>query len=283
MPSSLDNELILKDVGIGLRPQHYQTILADLPKVPWFEALTDNYMNDGGLPLHYLQLIRSHYPISFHGVGLSIGSSDPLDPQYLQRLKSLIDRFQPAHISDHLCWSAINGLHGNDLFPIPYTQEAIKHVAQRIDAVQNFLGQRILIENVSSYLSYQESEMSEAEFLAEVLVEADCYLLCDVNNIYVSAVNHGISAQDYLQHLPAERVKEMHLAGFEDQGDYLLDTHGEAVHEPVWALYQLALERFGSVPALIEWDTNIPDFEVLEAERDKAQAMMEAQHAKVRT
>jgi len=258
-------------VGIGLRSTHYQTILDTLPKVPWFEALTDNYMNEGGLPLHHLEQVRTHYPLTFHGVGMSLGSADPLDQNYLKKLKALIARFQPIHISDHLCWTSHLGRHSNDLLPMPYTSVALKHVVERIDQVQSFLGQRILVENVSSYLSYKMSVMEEAEFFAEVVKQADCLMLCDINNIYVSASNHQFDAISYLDKMPKERIKEMHLAGYEDQGEFLLDTHGEAIHPPVWDLYKQALSRFGNVPTLIEWDTNIPTLDILLAEREKAQ------------
>lgn len=263
-------------VGIGLRSAHYGAILERLPRVPWFEALSDNYLNEGGLPLHNLDQIRQHYPLTFHGVGMSLGAVDPLDKAYLAKLKALITRFQPIHVSDHLCWSAHAGRHSNDLLPIPYTMDAVKHVADRIDQVQTLLGQRILVENVSSYVSYRDSDMAEAEFFSEIVSRADCLILCDINNIYVSARNHNFDAYSYLQTLPAERIKEMHLAGYEDQGEYLLDTHGEAVHPPVWALYQQALSLFGRVPTLIEWDTNMPEFDVLLQERDKALAYWEA-------
>lgn len=267
----------ISGAGIGLRSKHYQTILKDLPEVPWFEALTDNYMNEGGLPLYYLEQVRSHYPITFHGVGMSLGSKDPLDLNYLKKLKQLAERFDPEHVSDHLCWSSLNGIHGNDLFPIPYTNEALSHIVSRIDQVQNFLGQRILIENVSSYVSYKHSAMSEAEFLAEVVKRADCHLLCDVNNIYVSAKNHQFDPIDYLNYLPQDRIKELHVAGYEDMGTHLLDTHGARVHEPVWALYEETIKRFGAIPTLIEWDTDIPEFSVLMDERETAAKILSKQ------
>ena len=264
-----------RGVGVGLRSPHYQTILEQQPAVPWFEVLIDNYMNEGGYPLYYLEQISEHYPLSFHGVGLSLGGLDTLDENYLARLKQLMERFQPELVSDHLCWTSHNGIHSNDLLPMPYTPEAVKHVAERIDAVQNYLGRRILVENVSSYMRYQCSEYSEAEFFAEVVETADCDILCDVNNIYVSASNHDFDPLLYLDKLPKERIKEMHLAGFEDQGSFLLDTHGEAVHEPVWELYVKALELFGPVPTLIEWDTNLPEFEILLSERAKAEQFLQ--------
>ena len=262
----------LSGVGIGLRATHYETILNSLPQVPWFEALTDNYMGRGGLPLHHLERVAEHYPITLHGVGLSLGSTDPLNTTYLKKLKQLCERFQPVLVSDHLCWSSVSNVHGHDLFPLPYTERAAKHIGDRIQAVQDFLGHRILVENVSSYLQYKESMQTEAEFLVDVIERADCNLLCDINNIFVSASNHNFDAQEYLELMPVDRVQEMHLAGYEDQGTHLLDTHGAKVHAPVWSLYERALQRFGQVPTLIEWDTNIPEFSVLMAERDKAAA-----------
>lgn len=271
------NTSLLKGAGIGLRSDHYQTILKTLPDIPWFEALIDNYMGEGGQPHYYLEKVREHYPLSFHGVGMSLGSTDPLDKDYLNKLKTLIERYQPSLVSDHLCWASFNGIHGNELFPMPYTDEAIQHLASRIDQVQNFLGRRILVENVSSYLSYTDDAMTEAAFLSEVAEQADCDILCDVNNIYVSAQNHKFDPIQYLKTLPAKRIKEMHLAGFEDQGTHLLDTHGARVHQPVWELYQEALALFGAIPTLIEWDTDIPAFSVLQEERDKAALMLSKQ------
>ncbi|KZY32088.1 hypothetical protein A3752_17395 [Oleiphilus sp. HI0081] len=264
----------LQGAGIGLRSAHYQTILNSRPDIPWFEALSDNYMSDGGQPLDYLEQVRDLYPVTFHGVGMSLGSTDPLDQSYLKRLKSLIERFQPTLVSDHLCWASFDGVHGNELFPMPYTMEAIKHIVSRIDQVQNYLGRRILVENVSSYLSFTVDAMAEVQFLSEVAEQADCDILCDVNNIYVSAMNHKFDPQEYIRALPVKRIKEMHLAGFEDQGTHLLDTHGARVHGPVWQLYQTALERFGPIPTLIEWDTDIPDFSVLQEEQSNAARMM---------
>ena len=268
----------LEGFGLGLRAKHYQAILSqDISssdtRPQWFEALTDNYMNDGGLPLNYLAQIAERYPLSFHGVGLSLGSTDPLNEDYLSKLSTLVKRFGPRHVSDHVCWSSAAGLHGHDLFPMPYTERAAKHTAERISQVQERLGQQILIENVSSYLQFNESYLSEVEFLCEVLERADCLLLCDINNIYVSATNHRFSAHDYLARLPRKRIKEFHLAGFEDQGTHLLDTHGARVHDEVWALFRTAIELFGQVPTLIEWDTNIPEYAVLLEELEKAQML----------
>ncbi|MDM8560721.1 DUF692 domain-containing protein [Candidatus Parabeggiatoa sp. HSG14] len=260
--------------GIGLRSQHYQDILTHNPPVHWFEILSDNYLAPGGQPLHYLEKIRQNYPITLHGVGMSLGASDPLDLEYLARLKRLAKRIEPAHISDHLAWISIKGHFLNDLVPLPYTEAVMEHVAQRILQAQEFLGQRLLIENPSSYITFKESAMPEWAFIQGIIDKTDCNLLLDVNNIYVSATNHGFDPIDYLDAIPAERVKEIHLAGYEKRKDYLFDTHGYQIHPPVWQLYQTALKRFGAVPTLIEWDTNIPAFEILMAEADKANAQI---------
>ncbi len=265
---------VIKGVGIGLRSSHYQDILTHKPAVPWFEVLSDNYLSPGGMPLYYLERIRQYYPVNLHGVGMSLGSTDPLNLDYLLRLKRLAQRIKPAYISDHLAWISVNGYYLNDLMPLPYTKEVIEHLARRILQVQEFLGRQILLENPSLYLTFTESTMSEWEFIQELLEKADCYLLLDLNNVYVSATNQGFNPFDYLNALPANRVKEIHLAGYEEREDYLFDTHGYPVHNPVWQLYQGALERFGAVPTLIEWDTDIPDFEVLMVEASKAQQQL---------
>ncbi|KZY63709.1 hypothetical protein A3742_04880 [Oleiphilus sp. HI0071] len=274
----------LEGLGLGLRAKHYQDILtsdsnpdsSSSISPEWFEALTDNYLGDGGMPLYYLGQIAERFPLSFHGVGLSLGSTDPLNEDYLQRLARLVKQFDPQLVSDHLCWSSASGIHGHDLFPMPYTELAARHIAERIQQVQERLGRQILIENVSSYLQFGESYLSEVEFLCEVVEQADCLLLCDLNNIYVSAKNHNFDAFDYLTRLPACRIRELHLAGFEDQGSHLLDTHGASVHDNVWTLYAAALARFGRVPTLIEWDTNIPEYSVLLDEMKKASVFWEA-------
>lgn len=260
----------IHDVGIGLRSPHYQLIDQQKPRVPWFEVLIDNYLNKGGAARQHLHAIRENYPITFHGVSMSIGSADPINKAYLAALKQAMGEFEPAHISDHLCWSSINGQYSHDLLPLPYIKNAIRHVVDRIQQVQDVLQQQILIENVSSYLQYTMSAMDEWEFLVEIAERADCYILLDINNIYVSAFNQNFDPVRYLEAVPTERVREMHLAGYEDQGTHLLDTHSEAVHPPVWELYEQALQRFGPVPTLIEWDNDIPDFSVLQQEAHMA-------------
>ena len=260
----------IQGVGLGLRAPHYQHILSHQPAVPWFEVLSDNYLGEGGQPLAYLERIRQDYAIALHGVGMSLGSADPLNLDYLKRLKRLADRIEPTHISDHLAWISINGRYLNDLAPLPYTEALLAHVAQRIEQVQDFLGQQILIENPTPYVRFTGSTLSEWQFIRALLEQADCYLLLDVNNVYVSAINHGFDPLDYLDGLPTTRVKEIHLAGYEEREDYLFDTHGYPVHPPVWELYQEALKRFGPVPTLIEWDTDIPAIETVLQEAYKA-------------
>jgi hypothetical protein len=256
--------------GLGLRPTHYETILNDQPAVDWFEIISENYLVPGGRPLHYLDRIRERYPMVMHGVSLSIGTQDPLNREYLQQLRALADRIEPAWISDHLCWTGAHGLNAHDLLPLPYTEEALKHVAARVSEVQDFLGRRILLENVSSYVSYPESEMSEWEFLRELAIRADCLILLDINNIYVSSVNHEFDPQAYLNAIPPERVWQFHLAGHRNHGDYIIDTHDEPVIDPVWELYEAAIRRFGRVSTMIERDDNIPPLAELLAELDRA-------------
>jgi len=256
--------------GLGLRVDHYETVLEQLPPVDWFEVLTENYMVDGGKPLHYLDRIRQHYPMVMHGVSMSIGSTAPLDRQYLQRLQSLIKRIEPEWVSDHLCWTGVAGYNLHDLMPLPYTEEAIEHVAGRVRQVQDFLGCRILLENVSSYVTYGTSQISEWEFLAEVASRADCLILLDVNNIFVSSHNHHFDPVDYLAGIPVDRVRQFHLAGHSYNGKLIIDTHDHPIVDPVWSLYCQAVERFGEVSTMIERDDNIPPLEDLLAELEVA-------------
>jgi uncharacterized protein (UPF0276 family) len=256
--------------GLGLRTQHYQEILGSDPSVDWFEALTENYLVPGGKPLYYLEAVRARYPVVLHGVSLSIGSDDPLNRGYLSRLKALADRIEPAWISDHLCWTGLNGRNLHDLLPLPYTEEAVAHVSDRIQTVQDYLGCRLLIENVSSYLTYTDSCMSEWEFLSAIAGRADCLILLDINNIFVSSFNHDFDPRDYLQGVPAERIQQFHIAGHRNHGDYIVDTHDEPVIDPVWQLYAEACRRFGAVSTLIERDDNIPPLDELLEELDHA-------------
>jgi uncharacterized protein (UPF0276 family) len=259
--------------GLGLRVDHYETILKDLPAVDWFEALTENYLVPGGKPLHHLMRIREHYPMVMHGVSLSIGSAAPLDRVYLGELRALAQRVEPAWISDHLCWTGVGGKNLHDLMPLPYTDEALRHVVARVRAVQDILGRRILLENVSSYVSFRDSRMTEWDFLRTVAEEADCLILLDVNNIYVSSINHEFDPHDYLAAIPVERVQQMHLAGHENHGDYLIDTHDHPVSDPVWALYAAAVQRFGPVSTMIERDANIPPLGELQLELTAARSV----------
>ncbi len=259
--------------GLGLRAIHYSYILEHLPPVPWFEVLTENYMVKGGMVLERLSQIRNHYPITFHGVGMSIGSTDPLNYDYLAQLKQLMLRFAPSYISDHLCWTSWQNQHFHELFPLPYTTEAVNHVATRIRQVQDYLGQQILLENVSSYLTYTASDRTEWEFLNAVAAAADCFILLDINNIYVNSRNHEFDAQAYLLGLNPKRVKQLHLAGYQDQQTHLLDTHGAPVSDAVWSLTQRAMTYFGPIPLAIEWDNNIPEFPILFNEAQKAEEL----------
>jgi uncharacterized protein len=261
--------------GLGLRVDHYEAILADHPRIDWFEALTENYLVPGGKPLDYLMRIRERYPMVLHGVSMSIGSTQPLDHAYLAQLKALAARVEPAWISDHLCWTGIAGRNMHDLLPLPYTEEALANVVERVRTVQDVLGRRILLENVSSYVTYRDSQVSEWEFLREIAQRADCLLLLDVNNIYVSSVNHEFDPLEYLQAIPVDRVQQIHLAGHENHGDYLIDTHDHPVPDPVWELYDAAVRRFGSVSTMIERDDNIPPLEELCSELDAARQLAE--------
>ncbi len=266
-------------VGIGLRTPHVRQVLEERPPVPWLEIHSENYYVDGGPALKVLDRIRADYPLSLHGVGMSLGSTDPLDLAHLAKLARLIERTEPAFVSEHLCWSGVDGRALNDLLPLPYTEEALAHVCRRVTAVQDFLGREILVENVSSYLAFAEATIPEWEFVAAVARRTGCKLLCDVNNIHVNAVNHGFDADGYLAALPHEAVAEIHLAGFEVTQTCLIDTHGAPVAPAVWALYRRAIARFGPVPTLIEWDTDIPPLATLLAEAATAQAILETPDA----
>ena len=274
--------------GIGLRAEHFEDVLEQKPDVGWFEVHSENYfglgrsvLNKGGgsKPFEYLERVRQSYPISLHGVGLSIGSTDPLNQQHLNNLKHLIDRIEPGLVSEHLSWGSVNDEYFNDLLPMPYTEESLDHMVQRIDEVQEFLGRQILIENVSSYLEYKASTIPEWEFVTELSQRAGCAILLDVNNIYVNAMNHGFIPEHFIQSIPVNGVKEIHLAGHTvkeiDGGVIRLDTHDHLVCDEVWDLYRLAVNRFGNVPALIEWDKNLPKLDVLVGEAKRADQIRE--------
>jgi uncharacterized protein len=265
--------------GVGLRKQHYETILTESPALDWFEIITENYLVPGGKPLDYLDRIRARYPLVMHGVSLSIGGTDPLDWDYLTQLQALARRIEPAWISDHVCWTGIKPLNLHDLLPLPYTEETVHHVARRITEVQDFLERRILIENVSSYLTYTVSQLSEWEFLSAIAEEADCLILLDINNIYVSAFNHGFDPYTYIANIPLERVQQFHLAGHRDLGDHRIDTHDEPIIDPVWALYEAAVQRFGAVSTMIERDDHIPPLPELLVELDHARSLAQQVYA----
>jgi hypothetical protein len=259
--------------GIGLRPKHYPALWDGTARVDWFEAISENFMVPGGRPRAALARARALGPVVLHGVSLSIGSTDPLDEAYLRTLEALARRVEPAWISDHLCWSGVGGEYAHDLLPLPYTEEALEHVVRRVVTVQERLRRQILLENVSSYLTYTHSTLREWEFLAAVAVRADCGLLLDVNNVHVSAVNHGFDPLAYLDGLPAGRVGQIHLAGHTDLGTHLLDTHDRPVIDAVWDLYRHAVRRFGRVSTLVEWDDHIPEIDVVCAEAERARAL----------
>jgi len=254
----------IEGFGLGLRVEHYRDFVERRPAgVDWLEILSENYLVPGGKPLHFLDTIRRDYPMAMHGVSMSIGGTDPLDRDYLAQLKALAARVEPAWISDHLCWTGVAGTNLHDLMPLPYTEEALRHVVSRIGAVQDALGRRILIENVSSYVGYAGDELNEWEFLAALAERADCLLLLDVNNVYVNSVNHGFDPRRFIDAIPAARVRQIHLAGHEDHGDWIVDTHDHPVAAPVWALYEYTVRRLGAVPAMIERDDNIPPLDDL--------------------
>lgn len=262
--------------GLGLRTQHYQQILTDKPAIDWFEIITENYLVLGGRPHYFLEKIREDYPIVMHGVSLSIGSTDPLDYQYLAQVKALAHKIQPAWISDHLCWTGVGGVHVHDLLPLPYSEEALQHVVARIKQVQDYLERQLVLENVSSYISYQDSVMTEWEFLTQVAEQADCKLLLDVNNIYVSAFNHAFDPEIYLNAIAVDRVQQFHIAGHTHCGEHIIDTHDQPVINEVWDLYAKAVKRFGKISTMIERDDNIPALAELLQELAQAKTIAEA-------
>ena len=252
--------------GLGLRTEHYQHVIEHKPQVDWFEILSENYMVPGGKPLANLDKIRAYYPMVMHGVSMSIGSTDPLNKGYLSDLKKLIERIEPCWYSDHLCWTQFAHTNSHDLLPLPYNETTIEHLASRISQVQDFIGRPMLIENLSSYVTYNESVMSEWQFLNEIAKRSGCYILLDINNIFVSAHNHHFNPQDYINGIDKERVMQFHLAGHSTQEGMLIDTHDHEVCDPVWQLYEYALKRFGAVSTMIERDDNIPAFSELREE-----------------
>ena len=265
--------------GIGLRAAHYRQFLDERPRRGWLEVHSENYFGAGGFDLHVLEHVRRDYPLSLHGVGLSLGSADGLREQHLAKLRNLVARVEPLLVSEHLCWGAHGGRHFNDLLPLPYTEEALALMVARVDQVQTALGRSILVENVSSYLQYRDSAIPELEFVAEVARRSGCGILFDVNNLYVNAVNHGFDAVAAIAALPAHGVQEIHLAGHTRTGDCLIDDHGSRVTDAVWLLYDAARARLGPVRTLIEWDTNIPGLDVLLDEALKVETRLAPAHA----
>jgi len=266
--------------GVGLRARHYRDFLEASQPVGWIEVHSENYFGDGGYDRHVLERMRADYPVSLHGVGLGLGSAEDLDERHLAKLKRLVDAIEPTLVSEHLCWGAALGRHFNDLLPLPYTREALTLVAERIARVQDALGRRILVENLSTYLEFTASEMTEGEFIAELARRTGCGVLLDVNNLYVNEANHATDALATMRAIPVGCVEEIHLAGHLVTEHCLIDHHGDRVTDAVWRLYDAALERFGPVPTLIEWDTDIPELEVLLDEADKARVRMEVRHVR---
>ncbi|MCP5415484.1 MAG: DUF692 domain-containing protein [Chromatiaceae bacterium] len=260
---------MIKGFGLGLRTEHYADFVDRKPPLDWLEIISENYLVPGGKPLHFLDRIRADYPMVMHGVSLSIGSVDPLDFNYLRDLKRLAERVEPGWISDHLCWTGVDHTHLHDLLPLPYTEETLRHLTERISRVQEFLGRRILLENVSSYVVCAHDEMNEWTFLSELAARADCWLLLDVNNVYVSARNHGFNPREYIDAMPGRRVRQIHLAGHQDQGDLVIDTHDHPIRDEVFDLYAYTLQKLGPIPTMIERDDHIPPLEQLLAELEQ--------------
>ena len=264
--------------GLGLRKEHYNAIIETSPNVDWFEILTENYLVDGGKPLHFLDQICEKYPVVMHGVSMSLGSHDPLDMDYIAQVKALAKRTDAKWISDHMCFTGVDGTNAHDLLPLPYTEEAIKHVSNKIKQAQDFLGRQLLVENASTYVTYKQSHMTEWEFTTAVAEESDSLILLDVNNIYVSAYNHGFDPLEYLDGIPAERVQQHHIAGHSQYDGYIIDTHDHDVVQGVWDLYAQAIKRYGEVSVMIERDDNIPELPELLAELQIARDIFAANH-----
>jgi len=261
--------------GIGLRTVHFDHILSNNPAIDWFEVLSENYLDTGGRPLHVLDQVAERYPVVLHGVSLSVGSTDPVNFHYLGKLKALAKRIKAHWISDHLCWTGVTGLNTHDLLPMPYTDQALRHTIERVKIIQDFLERPIALENASTYLEFAASTWRESEFLAAIAEQADCGILLDVNNVYVSSFNHGFDPEEYIDRIPRDRVVQMHLAGHTNKGTHILDTHSDYVIETVWNLYRFAHRRLGGVATLLEWDANIPEFDVVHGEALKARKFRE--------
>lgn len=272
IPESVSGSRPWLGFGLGLRTQHFEDLLASTPAVDWLEINSENFMVAGGKPRRYLEAFRQRFPIVMHGVSLNIGSTDALDMNYLKALRNLAHEIEPAWVSDHLCWTGVSGVNSHDLLPLPHTEEALVHTTKRVLQVQDFLGRELVLENLSSYVHFTASDISEWDFLTELSRRSGCKLLLDVNNIIVSALNHGFAAQDYLAAIPAEAVWQIHLAGHSDYGHYAIDTHDHDIPESVWALYEQAIARFGRVSSMIERDDHIPPLHKLVSELDRVRA-----------
>lgn len=270
--------------GVGLKPEHYEEIIEKGPDIGWFEIHAENYMEAGGPPHHFLHLIRDRYPLSVHGVGLSIGGAAPISRLHLALLKAVCDRYEPGLVSEHLAWSTHQGVFFNDLLPLPYNKHSLQYVCEHIDEVQSFLGRAILIENPSTYVRFQSTDMSEIEFLTAIAQHTGCGLLLDVNNAYISATNHGFDAMGYIDAFPIERVGEIHLGGHAHDSDdsgapLLIDSHGSEVSDPVWELFSRAIQRDGAKPTLIEWDNDVPPWRILHVEAQRADRLLATREA----
>lgn len=267
-------QAIAERLGLGLRSQHFTHIIEQQPDVAWFEIISENFMDSGGRPRQMLNKIAEHYPIVMHGVSLSIGSTDQLDRRYLDSLKKLADEIKPKWVSDHLCWTGTLNVNSHDLLPLPLTEESLKHVVERILRVQAFLQRPLVLENPSTYLSFKHSTIPEWEFLCELVAQTQCELLLDVNNVYVSSFNNHFDPQEYIQKLPHHAIRQMHIAGHQHCGDYIIDTHDQPVSDKVWPLFELAWKLTGGVDTCLEWDGNIPGFDGYLAELHKAKSVL---------
>lgn len=276
-----NNKLPSLGFGLGLRKEHYNAILETSPEVDWFEILTENYLVPGGKPLYFLDQITERYPVVMHGVSMSLGSLDPLDMDYMKQVKELAERTDAKWISDHMCFTGVDNVNAHDLLPLPYTDEAIKHVSKKIEQAQDFLGRQILVENASTYITYKQSAMTEWDFTMAVAEESDSLILLDINNIFVSAYNHGFDPQIYLDGISPERVQQHHLAGHSQYDGYIIDTHDNDVVEGVWDLYADAIKRYGDVSVMIERDDNIPELPEMMAELQMARDVFAKTKAEV--
>lgn len=273
-PGTSRNRFALPDlgIGVGLRTVHYQHILDEQPAVDWFEIISENFMSTRGRPLYILDQVAERYPIAMHGVAMSLGSTDDLDMEFLKRLKAVVDRIDPAWVGDHVCWTGVAGRNSHDLLPMPYNEQSLAHIVERINIVQDYLGRRLVLENPSTYMTFKQSTMSEQQFIAQMANDADCGLLLDVNNVYVSCRNHGWDAMQYLEGFPFDRVVQIHLAGHTDKGTHCLDTHDGPVIDEVWQLYKKVQQQAGNRATLLEWDDSIPDFQTVHDEALRARA-----------